>query len=297
MCWGTLISGGIGAMVGALGAFGCAYYAANKNIELNRENDEKKMLSDLYYVVTQLSGFINYFQYACKMNSAFTVQDYQNILNKITCVDKNILDISQPFFYNSNFEEIVRLKLCKFIESYIGWKGYGALLPAEKLVEYILINEMEINAVDCLNAIGTKNSHSKDLVNYIDLVACARDSIKNGCLKTNKSMEIIVRNLMLLLEDTLFCELLKKQIDDPTVNFKDVKEKIVCQCFKYIHGDYSFTIKNSDAGKTLFYKEIKSLRFLNEGVFLVDNEDKQYEISGILNYMYDLYKGANNMDK
>lgn len=287
----NLMSGSIGAFIGALGAFYCAYYAANKNKELDKATKEKKTLDDLYYVVTQLSGFINYFQFACKMNSAFSTQDYQNILNKIKTVDKNILDISQPFFYNSEVKDKVKIELCKFIEDYIGWKGYGALLPVEGLVEYTLINEMEIDAVDCLNEIKAQYSCSKTLANYIDEVAGARENIKKTCLETNDSMKTIVQNLTFLFGNTLFCAFLKKQIGDVNTDFIDIQGKIVCQCFKYIFGNHFFAVKNSEAGKLLFYKEIESIQTkYDTGVWLVDSDKKEYKINDITKYLFGLYK-------
>ena len=286
MCWDNLFSGTIGGMICALGAFACAYYAADKNKKLDKDAEDKKTLDDLYYVVTQLSGFINYFQFACKMNSAFSPQDYQNILNKIKNVDKKILDISQPFFYNSNFDDKVKIELCKFIESYIGWKGYGALLTVEVLTEYALINELQINAVDCLNEIVAQNSRKETFVNYVETVAKARGDIKKICLGTNESMKFIVKNLTFLFGSNLFLVILKKQINNnDDVNIFKVQEKIVCQCFKYIFSNHFFAVKNSMAGRALFYTDIVSIITSNDGTYLVDSQKKQYEISKIAAFL------------
>lgn len=289
ICWDNLLSGSVGAIIGVVGAFTCAYYAAYRSKKLNEQAENKKTLDDLYYVITQLSGFINYLQFACRMNSAFSIQDYQNILNRIRNVDKGILDISQSFFYNSKFKDKVKIELCKFIESYIGWKGYKALLPTEGLVEYNYINDLQINAIDCLNEVVAQNSDNITLVDYVNKVAAARGNIKTSCQETIVSLKFIVSNLTFIFNDSLFCALLKRKIDN--INIQYVQEKVVCQCFKYIITNNFFAINNSEYGKVLFYQDIKSERMTpNDGTYLVDSDGKQYDINNMVDYIVGLYK-------
>lgn len=290
----------IGAILGIVGTYLCARYSANKDKELasNAANRQKKLieekekeieLSNLICVITQLGGFVNYLQYFCKFNSAYDSNEYGGIVERIAHIDKNVLDISQQFFYNNNLHEEVKVKLYSFIENYVGWKGFKPLLYAETFNELNLIIDLQKDAIEVLDEILKCYDQEPQIINLISNIAVVRKEIYDQCNDDQKNMKYIGPNLLYLFNDRYVSAVLKRKFDLTIFGWDEIQKLIVAECFKHIISNNFHTVINFDAGKILFFEEIKATTFCaNDFVKLETIEDKTIKANDMVMYLYNL---------
>lgn len=266
----------VGAIIGGICSFAGSYL-------ILRKQSKTKKLNDIYSVVAQLSGFIDYCQYLYKFNNLQSDEQASQILNRIREANKNIIDINNSSYYNNDFGSEVRGKINAFLGAYIGWQGFRPLQEIEVLNEVRNINNLQLDAIDVLRVITESDKIPIEMDN--------RERVYNQCQHMAETLKNITYNLAFLLGESTFKGFLKYQLKKEKIEWYVVEPKLVNKCFRRIMCDNWYGINQTEMGRVLYYNKVKGMIcYSDKPVQIVCIDEKEYSLESMVKYFVDIVK-------
>lgn len=158
----------INAVLSTLAAIASAY-VAYRTYNYLENKDTKEFEKDLYGVTTHLVGVYYYLENLYNVHSTVDTEITMNLITNIKNTDKNIIDTTNQFFFNSNFTTNVNTNLSYFIKSYIEWRGYKILNETDIFIEARKICIVKNNILEALKTILTDYKNDKKIESIIAL--------------------------------------------------------------------------------------------------------------------------------
>lgn len=259
----------------------------------NKGQAKKVFKSNLYSTVVQLAGFVNYVQNLYGFHNVNTEAHVHEIAQQIMHINKDIIDTTQPFYFNDMFDLEVKCKVNSFLEKYMGWKAFRAIEYEEVLLETQNIYELQLKALEALNCIKEKYKND-DKINYIMNRALeSYNDVYNQCKNSNERIKYIGNNLNYIFYETPILEDLTRSVSPEILKEKEIYPQIINKCFRIFLNGKMYDKRYSEVEDFLFYSKIDDSKneASQDGVFLsnlINTEGEKISCRQVYDFFYSI---------
>ncbi|KMO87215.1 hypothetical protein AB840_04090 [Megasphaera cerevisiae DSM 20462] len=218
----------------------CFSVAASVMVYLfNRRQYKKKFKSDLYNTVTQLAGFVNYIRFLYRYHKIYTTSQVEEIIGQIQNINKNLLNSTESFYFNDQFDLKTIIKINSFFERYIGWRAFKIIDLTEIFLETGNLCNLQKKALEALTVIRDEYGKSdKKIKKILDSSLRNMEEISRTCDEDEKKLRYIGSNLCYIFSISEIQNNLKNFGNEEVIKWEEVKKCIIVKCYKiFLSGD------------------------------------------------------------